>query len=76
MIAGLGLTLYYMGINAAPVRAALGLDGSGLWFGIQPISAGVFGVLAGMVTTVLVSFLPRSPEVSVGLYRRVGRDGI
>lgn len=59
MIAGLGLTIYYMAVNAVPVRAALGLRGSGLWFGIQPISAGVFGVFAGVVVTVLVSLLAR-----------------
>ena len=76
MIAGLGLTLYYMGINAAPVRAALNLEGSGLWFGIQPISAGVFGVLAGIIVTVFVSMLPQPPAVTVGLYRRGGRNGI
>lgn len=76
MIAGLGLTLYYMGINAAPVRVALNLEGSGLWFGIQPISAGVFGVLAGIVVTVFVSMLPQPPAVTVGLFRRGGRNGI
>jgi cation/acetate symporter len=46
-------------INAPSVRAALGLSGQGLWFGIQPISAGVFGVAAGLVTTVLVSLAVR-----------------
>lgn len=76
MTAGLGITIYYMAINAAPVRAALGLSGSGLWFGIQPVSAGVFGVLAGTVCTVLVSLLPNHSVAAVGLYRRKGRDGI
>jgi len=76
MSAGLGLTLYYMAINATPVRSALNLMGSGLWFGIQPVSAGMFGVVAGVVVTVVVSFMPRSKDVSVGLYRRAGSDGI
>ncbi len=57
MLAGLGLTLYYMMINIPAVRANLGLAGSGLWFGIQPISAGVFGVPAGLVVTAMVSWL-------------------
>lgn len=57
MLAGLGVTLYYMAVNAASVRAALGLKGSGLWFGIQPISSGIFGVLAGVVVTLLLSLL-------------------
>jgi cation/acetate symporter len=58
MAAGLGLTTYYMVRNepwlrgvfeiAAPVR---------LWFGIQPISAGVFGVALGFVVMVVVSLL-------------------
>ncbi|MBA3059584.1 MAG: DUF4212 domain-containing protein [Rhodoferax sp.] len=63
MIAGLGLTLYYMAVNTASLRSALGLSGTGLWFDIQPVSAGVFGVLAGFVVTVLVSLLFR-PEVA------------
>ena len=63
MVAGLGLTIYYMAINVAAVRAALGLSGTGLWFGIQPVSAGVFGVAAGVVVTVLVSLLSRPPSL-------------
>lgn len=60
MVAGLGLTIYYMAVNAAPIRSALGLSGDGLWFSIQPVSAGVFGVLAGVVVTVLLSLLART----------------
>lgn len=59
MLAGVGVTVYYMLVNAPSVRTALGLAGQGLWFGIQPISAGVFGVAAGLVTTVLVSLAAR-----------------
>jgi cation/acetate symporter len=55
MLAGLSVTIYYMAINFPPVRSALGLAGDGLWWGIQPVSAGVFGVAAGLFTTVLVS---------------------
>jgi cation/acetate symporter len=58
MLAGLGLTLFYLLVNAPPVRAALGLSaGQLLWFGIQPLSAGVFGVPAGFVVTAVVSFI-------------------
>ena len=57
MLAGLGVTLFYMVVNLASVRAALELQGSGLWFDIQPVSAGVFGVAAGLVVTVLISLL-------------------
>ena len=65
MVSGLGLTVYYMGVNAAPIRSALGLNGSGLWWGIQPVSAGVFGVFAGAVVTVLVSLLSSPKKNSV-----------
>jgi cation/acetate symporter len=61
MLAGLGVTVYYMGINLPAVRGILGLAGEGLWWGIQPVSAGVFGVVAGLTTTVLVSLVTR-PE--------------
>lgn len=61
MLAGLGVTMYYMAINVPSVRAAWGLAGDGLWWGIQPVSAGVFGVAAGFVVTVLLSAMTR-PE--------------
>ncbi len=57
MLGGLGMTVYYMVINVPAVRLALGLAGDGLWFGIQPVSAGVFGVAAGLAGTVLVSLM-------------------
>ena len=61
MVTGLGLTIYYMAINNDSVRTVLRLTESGLWFGIQPISAGIFGVFAGAIVVVLVSlFSPRS----------------
>ena len=76
MTAGLGLTLYYMALNAVSVRAALGLSGSGLWFGIQSVSAGVFGILAGLLVTVVVSLLWPSSASPSGGQGAVGADGI
>jgi len=64
MVTGLGLTIYYMLINLASVRAALGLSGNGLWFAIQPVSAGVFGVAAGVAVTVLVSLASPRPGLA------------
>lgn len=62
MLGGLGLTLFYMGLHAAPLRALFGAVGEpGLWWGIQPISAGVFGVTAGFLVTALVSWLAPMP---------------
>jgi cation/acetate symporter len=63
MLVGLGTAMYYMLINSPAARAALELTGNGLWFEIQPISAGVFGVPAGVVVAVLVSLLYRSSAV-------------
>ena len=57
MLSGLCMTLYYMIIHAAPVRAALGGYAPALWFDIAPISAGVFGVPMGILTVVVVSLL-------------------
>jgi cation/acetate symporter len=66
MLAGLGVTVFYMFINAPFLRAAWGLDPqSVLWFGIQPISAGVFGVPVGFLVTAVVSALtPSLPQSS------------
>jgi cation/acetate symporter len=60
MLGGLGVTVYYMLVNAPAFRAWAGLPAGGdLWFAIQPISAGVFGVPAGFVLAWLVSLLRR-----------------
>jgi cation/acetate symporter len=61
MLAGLGGTIYYMLANQAAVRQWLGLSGDGLWWDIQPVSGGVFGVACGLLVTVLVS-LVTTPE--------------
>ncbi len=61
MLTGLLVTAYYMVINQAGVRQSLGLVGDGLWLGIQPVSAGLFGVAAGLLATVVLS-LVSTPE--------------
>ncbi len=60
MLTGLGVTVYYMAFNLPAVRSALGLSGEGLWWGIQPVSAGVFGVAAGFIAAVGVSLCTRT----------------
>ena len=58
MLVGLGVTLYYMVVNAPSFRHFWGLDPlGGLWLGIQPLSAGVFGVPAGLLVIVLATWL-------------------
>jgi cation/acetate symporter len=60
MLAGLGVTVYYMVINAPPFRAFWSMPpGQELWFGIQPLSAAVFGVPIGVAVVVVVSLLTR-----------------
>jgi cation/acetate symporter len=56
MLSGLGVTVYYMLLNSAAFRAFFAMPpGHDLWFGIQPLSAGVFGVPLGFAVTVGVS---------------------
>jgi cation/acetate symporter len=66
MLAGLGITVWYMTINAHAFRAFFGMAaGQDLWFGILPVSAGVFGVPAGFAVTLAVSAFtlkPAAPE--------------
>ena len=76
MVTGLGITIYYMAINAESVRAALGLGGAGLWFEIQPVSAGVFGVFGGVIVTVLLSLLARQPALLPVTQKQASEDGI
>jgi cation/acetate symporter len=58
MLAGLGVTIYYMLVNAAPVRTLFKLQPEPqLWFGIVPVSAGVFGVAVGLAVALVVSML-------------------
>ena len=60
MLAGLGVAVYYL-LSHVPAMRALPswMLADGLWFGIQPVSAGVFGVPTGLVVTVVVSWLTR-----------------
>lgn len=56
MLTGLGVTVYYMTAKSAGLRIAMGLPGDvQLWFGIQPVAAGVFGVALGTAALVLVT---------------------
>jgi cation/acetate symporter len=57
MLVGIFMTSYYMLSNSAWVRSMFSLQGNGLWFEIQPICAGVFGILAGVLTIFCVSLL-------------------
>ena len=63
MVGGLGLTLYYALVNQPGVRETFGIAGPAqLWWGIQPIAAGLFGVPFGFALLVVVSLLTPPPS--------------
>ncbi len=63
MVSGLAMSCYYIVQNDAWMRGLLGVTSPiNLWFGIQPISAGVFGVPTGLAVIVLVSLLTPAPD--------------
>ena len=63
MLCGLGVATYYMLSHLPTLRAVVPpvLLADGLWWGIQPVSAGVFGVPVGALAAVLVSRMTRPP---------------
>ncbi|MDH5708689.1 MAG: cation acetate symporter [Hylemonella sp.] len=63
MLAGLGTTLYYMATTQPWLRSFFGVTSElRLWWDIQPISAGLFGVPVGMAVIVLVSLVTPPPS--------------
>ncbi|WP_374639986.1 sodium:solute symporter family protein [Hydrogenophaga sp.] len=63
MIAGLVMTFYYMATTQPWLRAVFGITSPvELWWGIQPISAGVFGVPVGFAVIILVSLVSPRPD--------------
>ena len=66
MVGGLGITLYYMIMNQAWLRGIFGVTSPvDLWFGILPISAGVFGVPLGFALIIFVSLFAPAPSAKV-----------
>ncbi|MBN9371368.1 MAG: cation acetate symporter [Hydrogenophaga sp. SCN 70-13] len=66
MIAGLGITFYYMATTQPWLRGIFGVTSPiELWWGIQPISAGVFGVPLGIAVIVLVSLVTPAPSKKI-----------
>jgi cation/acetate symporter len=63
MIAGLGTTFYYMATTQPWLRSVFGVTSPvELWWGIQPISAGLFGVPVGIAVIIIVSLLTGAPK--------------
>jgi cation/acetate symporter len=64
MIAGLGTTFYYMATTQPWLRGVFGVTSpvaDNIWWGILPISAGLFGVPIGMAVIIIVSLLTPAP---------------
>ena len=66
MIAGLGTTVYYMVMNQPWLRGIFGITSPiDLWYGILPISAGVFGVPVGIAVIFVVSLITPEPSKKI-----------
>lgn len=67
MVVGLCLTLYYMVRVEFEGIPWLGVTGLQMepWFGIQSTSAGIFGVLAGFLTIIVVSLATAPPPAEI-----------
>ncbi|MES2402467.1 MAG: VC_2705 family sodium/solute symporter [Pseudomonadota bacterium] len=62
MMSGLGITFYYMLVNQPWLRSTFGITRPvELWWGIDPISAGVFGVPVGFAVIIVVSLITPKP---------------
>jgi cation/acetate symporter len=65
MIAGLGTTFYYMATTQPWLRSVFGVTSpiaDNIWWGILPISAGMFGVPVGIAVILVVSLLTPPPK--------------
>ncbi|MGE0800801.1 MAG: sodium:solute symporter family protein [Lautropia sp.] len=65
MVAGLGITFYYMATTQPWLRSIFGVTtpiADHIWWGIQPISAGLFGVPLGFAVIIIVSLLTPAPR--------------
>ena len=69
MMSGLAVTFYYMLVNQPWLRNAFGVASPiQLWWGIEPISAGLFGVPVGFAVIILISLVtPRPSEQTQAL---------
>ncbi len=66
MIAGLGTTFYYMVTTQPWLRGVFGVTSPvQLWWDIQPISAGLFGVPIGFAVIILVSLVTPAPSKKI-----------
>ena len=68
MAAGLGITFYYMATTQPWLRSVFGVTSpvaDHIWWGISPISAGLWGVPLGFIVIIVVSLLTPAPGKEV-----------
>ena len=68
MLAGLGITFYYMATTQPWLRGVFGVTSSiadNTWWGISSISAGLWGVPLGFLVIIVVSLLTPAPDREV-----------
>jgi len=66
MVVGLATTFYYMIMTQPWLRGVFGVTSPiQLWWGIEPISAGVFGVPIGFAVIILVSLVTPPPSQKI-----------
>lgn len=64
MVTGLSVTLYYIAVNHPWVQMRLGLHSAEmLWLGLDPVSAGVFGVPVGLFFGVVGSLVFKQHKI-------------
>ncbi|MGP8440022.1 sodium:solute symporter family protein [Paraburkholderia fungorum] len=61
MVAGLVVCIYYI-VSTYPFFTQMTGFAGARWFGIEPISSGVFGVPAGFLVAIGVSLIDRKPD--------------
>jgi len=68
MLSGVSITFYYMATTQVWMRGIFGVTSSiadNTWWGILPISAGVFGVPLGFAVIIIVSLFTPAPKAEV-----------
>jgi cation/acetate symporter len=65
MLSGVIVTFYYMATTQPWMRGLFNVTSpvaDNIWWGIQPISAGIFGVPLGFAVIIIVSLLTPAPK--------------
>jgi cation/acetate symporter len=65
MVSGISITVYYMATTQPWMRGMFGVTSpiaDHIWFGISPISAGIWGVPLGFAVIIIVSLLTPAPD--------------